>query len=328
MVFAFAPAKVILFGEHFVVEDRLAIAAALDLKVIVKASFNDTNYIKIQTASQNIASLNIKISIDNLISGKFDYANNFFSPLFLILYNFSKSYPIKYGIDFLIESNIPIGVGLGSSAATFVAFSAALLKLFNYKFNLNDIVNLASQGESLAHGKPSGIDPTISTFGRIIVYRRSQGFHSLEEEFSKPIIIGISNVTRSTAEMVNKVLNLKKKHPYILDLLYETNDRIVNEAIDAIKSKNFIKLGDLMNIAHGLLSSIGVSNFHIENMIYAARNAGAYGAKITGAGGGGAIIALCDENNIEDVSNAILSVGGKVIHSKISNSGVEVYEDE
>lgn len=323
MVLASAPAKIILFGEHFVVSDRLAIAAAIDLRAKVEANFNDSKYFSLTEKKSNFK---IIVNFDDIINGCIDSYDRFFKPLLFILHEISKYLQFKSGIDFIIDSDIPIGVGLGSSAAVSVAFSAATLKLLNYNFSMEDIVNFASRGEYLAHERPSGIDPTISTFGGILVYRRSEGFRALNISINNPVIIGVTNESRYTAEMVMKVLNFKAKYPKIFDVLYEANDIIVYEAIEALKYNDLHKIGDLMNIAHGLLSSIGVSSLSLERLIYAARNAGAYGAKITGAGGGGAIIAVCDSENIELVSKAIKDNGGKVISSYISNCGVKIHE--
>ncbi|MEM0085158.1 MAG: mevalonate kinase [Candidatus Methanomethylicia archaeon] len=323
MVLASAPAKIILFGEHFVVSDRLAIAAAIDLRAKVEANFNDSKFFSFLSKKNNFK---IDVNFDDVVNGRINNYNSFFKPLLFILYEISKCLKLERGIDFIIDSDIPIGVGLGSSAAVSVAFSAATLKLLNYNFGMKDIIIFASKGESLAHERPSGIDPTISTLGGILVYRRSEGFRTLDVSINNPVIIGVTNESRSTAKMVMKVLNFKAKYPKIFDFLYEANDIIVYEAIEALKSNDLLKIGELMNIAHGLLSSIGVSSLSLERLIYAARNAGAYGAKITGAGGGGAMIAVCDSEKIGLVSKAIKDNGGSVISSYISNCGVKIHE--
>jgi mevalonate kinase len=325
MVLASAPAKVIFFGEHFVVEDKLAIAAAINLRAKVFADFNDSKYISI---SSDVNSSNIiKVPINMITGGEFRGYGPLVAPLLIILHEFSLKYhPLDRGVDIDIKSEIPIGAGLGSSAAVFIAFSAAILKLFNVKFKLNDVIELASKGESLAHGKPSGIDTTISAFGGILLYRRSQGFNRLNVKFSEPVILGITSEYRSTADMVNRVLKLKYKYPSIFDLIYEANDRIVEEAVKALYSGDINRLGELLNISHGLLSSLGISTLNLERLIYAARNAGAYGAKITGAGGGGSIIAISSESTASLVSKAINDSGGKAIISYISDYGVNIDE--
>lgn len=323
LVSATAPAKIILFGEHFVIADKLAIAIAINLRAKVRADFNNSKYMSFFLRNNN---LKIDVSINDIIHGYMDKYDIFIQPLLLILHEISKNTLLDNGIDFIIDSDIPMGAGLGSSAAVFTAFSAATLKLLNYNFKNKDIIELASKGELIAHGRPSGIDPTISTLGGILIYKRSQGFSLLNVTFNNPIVIGITANSRSTAEMVSKVLNLKAKYSQIFNLLYDVNDLIVHEAIEALKSNDFVKLGELMNIAHGLLSSLGISNLNLERLIYAARIAGAYGAKITGAGGGGAIIALCENDNVASISKAIEESGGKAIVSHVSKCGVQIYE--
>ncbi|MCS7097117.1 MAG: mevalonate kinase [Candidatus Methanomethylicia archaeon] len=323
MILTSAPAKIILFGEHFVVEDRLALAAAINLRAKIKADFNDSKYFSI---TSDFFPTTLNINVDDITYHRFSPIGDFFKPLLFILHDFSKNFELNRGIDFIIESEIPVGMGLGSSAAVSVAFTAALFKLMNYPFTLKDIISFASKGEYIAHGRPSGIDPTISTIGGIILYSRSCGFNTLDIKLNEPILIGITGEVRSTVEMVDKVLKLKNKYPYIFKLIYEANDMIVREAINAMKIKDYIRLGELMNIAHGLLSSLGVSNLNLERLIYAVRKAGAYGAKLTGAGGGGAMIALCNSDSIDHVVKAIGESGGRVLYSNISYEGVKIHE--
>jgi len=317
---ASAPAKVILFGEHFVVENEPAIAAALDLRVEVSVNLLDEKRFEIR--SGNLFSF---VRLDDLLSNHYS-VNQHFKPLYVILRKVIEEYGFEGGLKFIIKSPIPMGVGLGSSAAVFVAFSAGLLKAVAGEYDLEKVVKLASEGEILAHGRPSGIDPTISANGGVIVYRKSEGFIPLKAAVPLHLVIGVSGEVRSTATMVEKVLSLKKRFPEIFEPLYHAAGHLAIEAAKAIERGDLTSIGMLMNINHGLLSSLGVSTMNLERLVHAARDAGALGAKITGAGGGGAIISICPQNLLETVASAIKRSGGFPLISKVSDRGVSVIE--
>ena len=320
-VVAFAPAKVILFGEHFVVENEPAIAAALNLRSSVSVSTIDEPFVRILSRD-----LSDCVSLEFLSSGDIASSDSFFRPLFLIVSEIFRSFDLSFGLDIVVDSEVPVGMGLGSSASVYVALAAALLKIASGTYVLDDVVAFASKGEVLAHGRPSGIDPTISAYGGIVVYRKSEGIIPLKPKSSFPIVVGLSGGMRSTAVMVERVLSLKDRYSSVFDPLYHAAGHLSIEAARLVESGDLRGLGELMNINHGLLSSIGVSTLELERLVYSARDAGAYGAKITGAGGGGAMIALCDDLHVEAVVRSIESAGGRALVSKISSEGVSVHE--
>ena len=230
---------------------------------------------------------------------------------------------LSKGIVLRISSEIPIAAGMGSSAATAVAAVAAASRLLGIRVTKDDISKAAYVAETIVHGKPSGIDNTVSTYGGVIAFRKNEGFIRLKGDFKTAfLILADSGIHRSTGSMVKKVLELKKKYPSIMEPLYHAAGRLAIEAGKAIEMEDLEKLGELMNINHGLLSAIGVSNQKLEELIYRARSAGALGSKITGAGGGGFIIALCTGERVEEVKNALKDVSKRIIVTRIENEGV------
>jgi len=124
--------------------------------------------------------------------------------------------------------------------------------------------------------------------------------------------------------MVAKVRALKERHPSILEPLYYAAGRLAVEVGKALERGDFEVVGELMNVNHGLLSAIGVSNLKLEELVYTARRAGALGAKITGAGGGGLIVALCRVEDAERIAAALREVSSNVFTAPISNVGVRI----
>jgi len=322
IIHASAPAKIIIVGEHFVVEGEPAIAAAINLRAHAYLEPISSDYIEVISSQ---AGYQVKFSLRNfeIIEGE-NRALKFLEPIRALIKHIMTDNRISKGFRLRIASKIPIAVGLGSSASVLVACAAAILRLTTKKIDKNLVIKYASKAEEVAHARPSGIDPTIATHGGVLIYRRGEGFIRLSLPINFRLVIGVTSIARSTGEMVEKVRNLKSRYPSVFEPLYHAAGHLAIEAARAIESGNLTALGELMNINHGMLSSIGVSNFELEKLVYAARSAGAFGAKITGAGGGGSIIALVDEKRTRQVATAIRRAGGKPLIARISGRGVMV----
>ncbi|MCS7386445.1 MAG: mevalonate kinase [archaeon GB-1867-005] len=324
LVTASAPAKVIIVGEHFVVEGEPAIAAAINLRARATAEILDGGFAVIEAPTLGF-SAKYSLSDFKVVSGS-EESIKFLEPIRVLAMKAASLYGFSRGFKLSVTSKIPVGVGLGSSASVLVASAAALVKLMGNAVDRDVVLELASKAEEVAHSRPSGIDPTIAAIGGVIVYRRSEGFIRLRPAKRFSIVVGVTGMSRSTGEMVNRVRALRERFMEIFAPLYHAAGHLAIEAARAIESGDLTKLGELMNVNHGLLSAVGVSNLLLEKLVYAARSAGAYGSKITGAGGGGSIIALCPEDKVRDVALAIKRAGGKPIRARLSMRGVVVGE--
>ncbi|MBG61929.1 MAG: hydroxymethylglutaryl-CoA reductase, partial [Woeseiaceae bacterium] len=136
---------------------------------------------------------------------------------------------------------------------------------------------------------------------------------------SLPIIIAMSNSSSKTSDLVASVADARNKNKEIYEKIFEQMGEISQQGFDAIKKKDFNQLGDLMNIYQGLLNSIGVSTPELESMIDIARSSGALGAKLTGSGGGGSIIALCPDHQ-KEVINSLNGAGYQTIPIDADNN--------
>jgi hydroxymethylglutaryl-CoA reductase len=193
-------------------------------------------------------------------------------------------------------------MGLGGSAAMAVAIIRALDQ--HFKLGLTDVqVNeLAFNCEKVAHGTPSGIDNTVATYGKFVLYKRpdqaDQQPMMRELHVPKPIpmVIGISGKESLTAKTVGGVRTAWQRNPELYERIFREIDQLTLQGVDAVQGNDLERLGDLMNICHGLLNALRVSSWEVEELVQIAREHGALGAKLTGGGGGGSIIALCPEN--------------------------------
>jgi mevalonate kinase len=318
---ASAPGKMILFGEHSVVYGKQAVVLAIDRRAKVHAERRSDS--------------KIFIDADNLgFSGYFE--NDTYYPVRgkvwrgrnLAALNVSARKTIDYigekgGVNLKVRSMIPIAVGLGSSAAICVATVSAVEKLFDSRLKKKEISNIAFEGETIIHGKPSGVDNNISTFAGIMSYDKENGIKRHKLNHDIPFIIGNSKKKRSTKKMVEIVAALKKRNPNEIDKILDSMDLIAKSGLNALLKAELKKMGDLMNLNHGFLSSIGVSTMKLEILCHTSRNNGAWGAKLTGAGGGGCMIALSEESNIPKIERAIRRRKSDSYLVSLTDRGVE-----
>ena len=216
-------------------------------------------------------------------------------------------------------SEIPRAMGLGGSAAVAVAIIRALDIHYELGLSEEEINRLAYRAEKVAHGTPSGIDNTVATFGRPILYRAGSPPEIEELFIDKPIrfVIGITGSESLTAKTVARVRSAHEKNRPVIERIFRGIDALTGQALAAIKRNDLEQLGDLMNVCHGLLNSLQVSSWELEELIQIAREHGALGAKLTGGGGGGSMIALCPEN-AEAVIQAMNDGGYQALEVSIS----------
>lgn len=312
---ASAPGKVILFGEHAVVYGKPAIAVAVDKRAVIKISENQED--------------NIKVYINNLnISATLDQKNN------QIIMENGKSGILKYVLEALkmvhdaspvtieIDLDIPIGAGFGSSAAVTVATLAAASRYNHRKLSRKEIARKAYKVELNVQNSASPLDTTISTYGgAVYLSPNAEAIRKLELNWNYPLVIGFTPRKENTGKLVEKVRLRKEAYPDIINPLLDAMGILTETALKSIIKKKYSDLGELMNINHGFLDCLGVNTRELSNMVYTARKTGALGAKITGAGGGGSIVALCPENHLK-ILKALKKIEDAV-EVNISQTGLE-----
>jgi mevalonate kinase len=163
------------------------------------------------------------------------------------------------------------------------------------------------EGERVAHGNPSGVDAATVVYGGTIVFRRGVGVLDSLDSRVGPIVVAYSGVRRSTGAAVLSVIKSLNAVRELRDLMIGLVERLIDAAWEALRDGSLETLGNLMNINHGLLSAIGVSTPELEELLYAARRAGALGAKLTGAGWGGSVIAVARPDAMKGVVEALSS---------------------
>jgi hydroxymethylglutaryl-CoA reductase len=258
-----AAGKVILLGEHGVVYGRHALALPIP------------------------GSVNVTVTRASKLSH--DLPGEFVDLLLNELGVDDRAWRIS------VDSQLPFGKGLGSSAAIAVAIARAFNNALQLGLDDEGVNAIAFASEKLAHGTPSGVDNTLATFSKPMLFRNAGGlqFESLGIDTPPPLIVAWGQETGRTTEQVAGVRKRREQSVAHFDYLFDEMDRLSQQGAALLQAAKWEELGALMNICHGLLNAIGVSTPDLERMVALARQSGAVGAKITGAGGGGSIVALC-----------------------------------
>jgi mevalonate kinase len=307
MVCSIAPGKVILFGEHFVVKGKPAIGVAVN--VYAKACAG--------VGQGVVESRQLGLLLD-LDSGRV-----LDKGLLRVYQELSSRIGLAKDFHVIIDSEIPIAAGMGSSAAVAVSTAHALATLKGVEPDKKLIWEVSFEAEKIYHVKPSGVDNTLSTYGGVLFYQRGE-FKRVEVKWPDDIYMVIvdSGVKRSTGQVVEDVLRRYEKYHRIMSGIYDAAGVLVEEALKALERGDFTRLGELMDINHGLLVSLGVSTPLLDSLLWTVREAGALGAKICGAGRGGVIVAVVDEVRLPKVLDKISRQGLKPIVARIDSEGV------
>lgn len=283
-----APGKVFLFGEHAVVYGKPGIAMAIKPRVFVTVR-------KSRTAHH----------------AKSPYIDNCF-----------EEFGVKGSI--YVNSQLPSSSGLGSSAAVTVATLAAINDEFSLGHTREEIANHAFIIEKkVQKGRASATDTSVSTFGGLVLVTGSSRRRLPPQNFQ--LVVGNSLVSHSTAKMVEQVADLKRRHPGICNPVLDAIEGVTMTAMHYICDPP--ELGRLMNMNQSLLEVLGVGHPVISRMVLAARSAGAYGAKLTGAGGGGCMIALCPKTQKGRIAGALEACDVRSFVTTIDTEGVRKEKD-
>jgi mevalonate kinase len=322
-VVASAPAKVILFGEHFVVYGEPAIVLAIDKRAYAEAERRSDKRLHLHSVNLNLAGC-FENGAFKIEQGDAKEAKSKFGPVKLAVEKVSEKYGESVGLNIEINSTVPVAAGLGSSAAVAAAVAAAVGALLNVKMSREDVFQITYEAEKIVHGTPSGIDPAISTFGGTLLFQMDTGFKPLEVKTDIPLVIGDTGLERSTRVQVEKVKSVRERYPQVVEPIMLAAREVVLKAMEALKENDLETLGELMDINHALLYGVGVSDESLEWLINAARKAGALGAKLTGAGGGGCMIALAKNEGLGQVLEAIKRAGGRPFIARKTDEGVKI----
>ncbi|KAJ2830537.1 Mevalonate kinase [Coemansia furcata] len=349
-----APGKVILFGEHAVVYGKAAIAGSLDMRAYALVTPRTDNKARMVLPDIGVDVLFDSHTLPRLSATDLSHPSEVEALVpssvsipegpgrtavltFVYLYGciFAES-DRNTGFTICVRSLLPVGAGLGSSAAFNVALSATLLQLTG---RLQDegasasdrrlINQWAFHGEQVAHGTPSGIDNSVATYGGFLKYVKGEPSVNLESTHALRVLITNTNVPKSTKALVAGVRALRDQYPAVVDGILNSIHSISTSAADLFQSTSEVgmeqQMQDIIRINHGLLSTLGVSHASLERVreITAARS---LASKLTGAGGGGCALTLIphDTGDVDGVTQELAAEGFQCYQTVVGGGGVAI----
>jgi mevalonate kinase len=298
MTTASAPGKIILFGEHAVVYGRPALAVPVtQVHADVEISDRDASGIWIDAPD-----VNLHAELNTLPSDH---------PIAAVIHNLfflSRVSPFP-NLDIQISSTIPVAAGLGSGTAVTVALTRALSTHINYSMTDEQINAFTYEIEKLHHGTPSGIDNTVVTYARPVYFIKEQLIETFKVGEPFTIVIADTGISAPTKESVGDVRKLWQTDQAKWDNVFDEVADIAFAARHVIREGWIKMLGALMDENHAYLQQMTVSSPELDKLVMAARQAGALGAKMSGGGRGGNMIALVEKENAATVAEALISAG-------------------
>lgn len=311
--FSNAPGKIILFGEHAVVYGYPAIAIPVA---------------QLKAAARVIPSLELPTGTIQISAPQI----NLLAPLSSVPGNHPIAAAVRIALDTVqavhppvftlqVTSTIPISAGMGSSAAVTIAIIRAITSYFGHLLSSEEISNLAFEVEKIQHGTPSGIDNNVIAHQKPVYYQAGNPLEFLHIEQPTHWVIADTGIKASTRETVADVRKLYQVDQKTISEVFTAIGKISTNARQHLINGDLTQLGDLLNENQQLLERLTVSSQELDALVKIARAAGAAGAKLSGGGRGGNIIALASPGKIEQIQAALHEGGARQVFSTILNKG-------
>ena len=296
-----APSKVIITGEHFVVHGAWALAAALPRRVRVEVA-----------PAPELA----------VRSDRFGPRSRSLAPVRRVVEEVGERFSVGTGVSVSISSQVPEGAGLGSSASTMVAVASALSRLHSLGLGTEEIVGLSMVGERDVHGRPSGIDPTVCAHGGVLLFRPGSEPKTVRLRRPRTLIVSYSGINRATKGQIGRVSQMKERHPGLFSRLADAVGELSLDAARRLAEGDLEGLGYLLAVDHAALDSVGVSNDALDTMVDLMASLGCYGAKLTGAGGGGSVLGVAPEGKEKSIVSGLSARGFETFAARVPTEGV------
>lgn len=300
MIHTSAPGKLLLLGDYAVVYGYPCLVTAVNKRL-------------------NVAVEIINKEEDEIITPQVKESRFVLETIAYIKEKFS----VKQNVRITTQGDFSHQVGLGSSSAVTVATAEALNRLFSLKLSKKEIFEISYTVNLLIQGVGSGFDIAAATYGGTIEYVKGGTTLNKLKLHSLPLVVGYSGIKADTPYYIRKVAEAFKNKKEELITLFEEIQSYVLLAKEGLESGDLASVGVAMTKNHSVLQRLGVSIPKLDEMVNASIQSGAWGAKLSGAGGGDCMIALVDPKKRLDVESAIQKVGGEVIHVELQARGVE-----
>lgn len=318
-----APGKLMLFGEHAVVYNHPCLVTAVDQRIRLEAEILSSKTFELEASDVDVT--NYKKPLNKLGKGEIPKGAQFVE---IAVKNIYEKFGLKKGIRITTTSEFSSKFGFGSSSASTVCTVFALSKLFDLKLSKKQIFDIAYKTVLDIQGKGSGFDVAAAVFGGTVYFVTGGKVIEQLTIDNLPLTVGYSGIKADTVTLINQVKEKFAKNEDRLQEIYNEIDELVERIKPKVIEKNWKAVGAAMTANQKLLKELGVSIKKLDNMIAGAVKAGAYGAKLSGAGGGDCMIALGPQHRKEAIGKAIEKAGGEVINVRANAEGVRVESDK
>lgn len=312
-----APGKLMLLGEHAVVYNRPCLVTAVDQRMRATVERVDEKTFRLDAPEVNISQY--VRPMDELGTGDIPKGVKFVETA---VKNFTTKYPIPSGVAITTSSDFSSLFGFGSSSASTVCVVKALAELSGKKLDNKQLFDIAYKTVLDVQGKGSGFDVASAIYGGTLYF--VTGGKVIEPIVIKdmPLIIGYTGVKADTVTLMKEVGEKMKAQPERVERIYDAIAKLVEEVKPKMLEGDWERVGKLMDFNQEYLRDLGVSSEKLESLISSAKSAGAWGAKLSGAGGGDCMIALAPKGKRKAIEDAIEKAGGQVIHIEPNAQGV------
>ncbi len=301
VVFGKAPGKIIIFGEHAVVYGQPAIAIPVNnvnaTARVMPDLTKDPGMIHVQAPDIGLDAPYHSLQKEDPIR----------KAVSLLLDEMGIKQPPAFTLQ--VNATIPVAAGMGSGAAVTVAILRALSNFLGHPLPQETISKLAFEVEKIHHGTPSGIDNSVITYGKPVYYIKGQTLQILKTGMPSTWIIADTGIKTPTRETVHAVHEAREKALDTYEAVFNEIGRVSKNARHALASGDLKTLGRLLNENQTLLKALDISHPALDQLIETARQSGALGAKLSGGGRGGNMIALVPDENTTHISKALLAKG-------------------
>ena len=306
-----SPGKLMLFGEHAVVYDRPCLVTAVDQRMRVTIELTEEKVLMLDAPDVHVSGF-VK-PMDALGTGETPKGAQFVE---VAIKNFLTKHPFSGGLKVSTASDFSSLFGFGSSSASTACVVKALAELSGKKMSQKQLFDISYKTVLDIQGKGSGFDVAAAIYGGTLYFVTGGKIIEPLKVKDMPLVIGYTGVKADTVTLMREVGEKMKAHPERVNRIYDAIAKLVEDAKGKMAEGDWERVGKLMDFNQEYLRDLGVSSEKLEALISTAKSAGAWGAKLSGAGGGDCMIALHPDgaSGKRRIEDAITKVGGQVIH--------------
>jgi mevalonate kinase len=323
-----APGKLFLLGEHAVVFEGKCLITAVDARLHMTLTLlRDTSSL-LKILAPDVGLLDWMAPLETIINqSAFSGKGRFIESCVALFHRQYPSIVDLKTVSLSIEtaSDFSASLGLGSSSATVAACLYGLAKLFDVELSLDQLFDMGIAAIQQVQQLGSGADLAAAIYGGTLYYENRLPRRIIPLDLDNlPLLVIYSGEKAGTVSYVQQVGQLKARYPNLVDQIIATMLLIVEQGRECLVAQDWPRFGQLMNMQHGLLHALGVDTLSLAEIVFIARRVGAYGAKLSGAGGGDCAIILADEATRTAIISAVETAGKQILNLHMNAPGVQL----